>query len=282
MKKKYFGDVVFTLIGSLIWAVALNTFMVPNLIASGGLAGLATVLKHFFNLPVGTMIIVMNIPIFIWAFIKMGWKLVIRILVVMVVSSVILDISDVFLPVFTEDKLLSAIFGGVLCGIGLGLIYQRGLASGGTDLLAMLIDDYLPFISYGRMILILDLGVIIIASIAFQDWQSALYSAISLYITGVIVDNMLEGLNTGKMVYIISEKQDEIAGQIMKKLERGVTSLNGRGCYTGKEKDVLITVLRRYEIHKVKEIVKGIDENAFVIVGDVSEVAGEGFNTAKM
>ena len=275
--KKFLTDLLFMLAGGFIWAVALNTFLVPNLIASGGVVGLATVANHFFSVPVGVATILLNLPVFAFAFRKMGWRFVLKTFFAMMLTSVIIDITALFLPAFTEDKLFAAILGGVFSGIGLGIIYARGIATGGTDLLARLVDDVLPMFSYGKLILLFDACVVLIAAVSFRDWNSALYATISIYLVGVVVDAILSGPNKGNLVYVISSREREIGDGVLQKLRRGATVLYGKGRYTEKERGVIMIVVRSYELHKLKELVKTIDPGAFVVVGDVSEISGEGF-----
>ena len=275
--KKTLTDLAFILLGGVIWALGLNTFLFPNFIAAGGIAGLATVIEHFLPLSVGVLIILLNIPIFIFSFIKKGVGYSLRTFLVMAGTSVIIDVSALFMPVFTDDKLFAVLIGSVLSGVGLGLIYTRGFATGGTDLLASLISDRLPTFSYGQLILALDAMVVIIAAICYWDWRPALYSACAVYIMGEVVDKVLSGVNTGKVVYIISKEHEKIADRILTGMNRGVTLLDGQGGFTRLRMPVLMTVVRRYELYKIKEITAECDREAFVIVNDVAEIQGEGF-----
>ena len=182
------------------------------------------------------------------------------------------------MPVFSEDKLFSAMIGGVLCGVGLGLIFMRGFATGGTDLLASLISDRLPTVSYGRLVLMLDAVVVLIAAFCYRDWRSGLYSALTVYVSGEVIDKVLSGATTGKSVYIISDKHAEISAAILERMQRGVTLLDGEGGFSRRRMPVLMTVVRKYELYRIKNIVTEYDREAFVTVGDVTEILGRGFS----
>ncbi len=173
-------DLASMVVGGIIWALGINIFTVPNDIAPGGATGIATVINHFTGFPVGVIIIIINIPLFILAFFFVGKRFTLKTAAAIVITSVILDVMGTFLPTFTEDKLLASIFGGVLSGVGLGIIYTRGIATGGSDLLARLIDERVSAISYAQTILLIDFIVVAAAAIAFADWRSALYAVITI------------------------------------------------------------------------------------------------------
>lgn len=279
-KKQLILDFLTIIIGGFIWAISINMFSTPNLIAPGGVTGISVILNHFFHFPMGITIIVLNIPLFILSYKFLGLRFVVRTAAATVITSIILDCTG-FIPPFTEDKLLAAIFGGITSGIGLGLIYTRGLATGGSDVLGRLLEIPFPYISYGKMLVIIDAIVITAAAISFRDLGLALYAVIMVYISSIIVDKLLTGLDVAKLVYVISEKNMEISKVIMEKLDRGATLIDARGCYTGLEKNMLMVAVKRYELPRIKNIVKNVDEKAFIIINDVSEVLGEGFKGEK-
>lgn len=216
------------------------------------------------------MIVLLNLPVFGFAVLKKGFRYSAQTFAVMCGTSILIDLSALFLPVFSEDKLFSALIGGVLCGVGLGLIYSRGFATGGTDLLASLISDRLPTVSFGRLILLLDAFVVAVAAVGYRDWRSALYSAATVYFTGVFVDRLLSGETTGKTVVVISGEYERISRKIMQDLKRGVTLLEGERGYPRRRISLLLTVVRKHELHKLKEIVSDCDREALLIVSDHS------------
>lgn len=270
-------NVLLLILGSCINSVAVNMFLVPNLIISGGATGLSVIINHFMPIPVGILIILVNIPIFIAMWIRYGVKSFIRTAIATVVTSVFVDIGALIVPAYTDDVIVAALFGGIVSGLGLGLLYMRGMTTGGSDSLAKLLCDRVRWISYGTMIFVIDIVVVVGAVIAFKNLSTAFYAAIEIFTFGVIVDILLQGPDKGKLIYIISDKYKEIADEIMQKMERGVTYINSVGAYTGKDKKMILIVVRKYELFRVKQIAKSIDGNVFMIVGDVAEVHGEGF-----
>lgn len=280
-KKRILGwlaDLGIMILGGVIWAVSINVFTLPNKIAAGGLSGLGTVFYYAFHIPVGVTIILFNIPIFIFAWKLLGREWFAKSLIAMLVTSVIIDLTA-FLPEYTGDSMLAAVFGGVTSGIGLGLIYMRGIATGGIDLIARMIKKYVAVPSYGTIIILLDLVVIAISGIVFRDFAVMLYAVIVVYITGLINDKLLNGLDRAKLVYVISDSYAQIGEEIENRLKRGVTLLDGKGNYTGKKEQVIMVVVRPYEFFRLKALIRQVDPKAFVIVGDISEVLGNGFRS---
>jgi uncharacterized membrane-anchored protein YitT (DUF2179 family) len=253
-------------------------FLTPNKIAPGGLSGVGIVLYYLFGLPVGTTMLVLNIPLFILGIRHLGGVFGVKTLFSTVILSVMID-STTFLPVLTREPLLASIYGGIMMGAGLGLVFRSGATTGGTDLAAKIIHKFIPFLTLGQLLLAVDFSVIVFAAVVFGDYELALYAIITLFVGSQVIDGILEGVNFAKAVFIISNKSQYISERIMKDLDRGVTGLGGKGMYTGKDKVVLMCILKRTEIPIIKAIVKEIDSNAFVILTDVREVLGEGFKS---
>ena len=277
--KKFFGnwqDYLIITLGSLITAVSINMLLVPNKIAPGGVSGAATVLYYLFQFPVGTTMLVLNIPLFILGIRYLGGTFGVKTLFSTVILSVIIDLTA-FLPVITEDPLLASLYGGAIMGAGLGLVFRSGATTGGTDLAAKIVHKFVPFLSLGQILLFIDFVVIVFAAAVFKNYDLALYAIVTLFVASKLIDGILEGVNFAKAVFIISTKAEHIAEKVLKDLDRGVTGLNGTGMYTGENKTVLMCVLARREIPVLKSIVKEIDKDAFVILTDVREVLGEGF-----
>ncbi|HHV96977.1 MAG TPA: YitT family protein [Clostridiaceae bacterium] len=304
---KLVKDYLLIFIGSLITALGINIFIVPNKIAPGGVSGIATVIYYISNqtLPVGTVMLILNVPLFIIGFKYIGKRFIARTLVSTILLSFLIDVTHsvslhiynnylvtsfnlpadssvsaaVLTTGYSTDILLHAIFGGVLMGIGLGIVLRSGATTGGTDLAAKIMNHFVPGLTVGQYLLLIDGGIVLLAAVTFKSVLLALYSIITLFLTSKTIDAIVEGVNFAKSVYIISDKTDEIANAIMKELERGVTSLKGKGMYTRKDRDVLLCVIRRGQLTQLKQIVKSIDPKAFVILSDVREVLGEGFKT---
>ncbi len=270
---KLFSKVV---AGTLISAIALNVFLAPMDIAPGGISGLAIAVNHLTNIPLGIIIFSLNIPIFIWAFKHFGASFILTSLSGMVLLSLFVDALD-FLPKLTGDILLSAIYGGVLLGLGVGLVFSSGYTTGGTDIIVHILKSKYRRISVGKLLLIIDAFIIAFAGIVFKKWETLLYSAVSLYISAFIIDMIVEGGNSAKIAYIISENPALIASAISAGIGRGTTSLHASSFYSNTEKSVLMCVVKKYEITKLKNIVKNADNLAFVILSDAREVLGNGF-----
>lgn len=279
--------------GAAITALAITIFLVPYKIAPGGLSGLATVIFYLSGgrFPVGATMLVINIPLFIMGYKFIGRHFFIRTLYGTVLLSVIIDLTETFMGKLakrflvneagiasTPDILLYSIIGGFISGIGLGIVLKMEATTGGTELAAKLLNKSVKNLTIGQILLGIDALIIIFAIIVFKSVLIGLYSLVSLFITTKIIDAMVEGVDYARAVLIISDRQEEIAKRIIGEMDRGVTELKGRGVYSGKDKNVLLCVLSRIEIQRLKEIVHELDSNAFMILADVREVLGEGFN----
>lgn len=262
-------------LGCFICAIAFDMFLIPNKIAPGGVSGIATVLHHQFGFPVGITMLAINIPLFLMGFRYLGGPFGIKTFYATILLSVFIDGMN-WLPVLTRNPLLAAIFGGMISGAGLGLTIYCNSTTGGTDLLAMLVNRIIPTFSVGRILLVIDGIVVTYAAITFKNYELGLYAAITIYLAAKLIDEIVEGADHAKGVYIISHRQKEIAEKLMSR-DRGVTALHGRGMWTGEEKEMLLCIIRNREIPKVKRVIREIDAEAFVFVTQVSEVLGEGF-----
>ncbi|NLU53478.1 MAG: YitT family protein [Clostridiaceae bacterium] len=279
-------------LGCLVVAISMNLFLIPYKLAPGGISGLATVIYYVTNgkIPVGTLMLIFNIPLFLSGYKSRGRAFFIRSLYGAVLLSLMVDgtyhffqrLINEYLIMFDEsmavpDLLLNGIVGGLIMGFGLGIILKENATTGGTDLAAAILKKLSPRFSFGQYLMFLDGLVLLFAMIAFRSVKLGLYAAISLYISSKTIDTYLEGLNFAKSLLIISDKSDEIARRLLYDVDRGVTGLKGMGMYSGRDKTVLLCVVKREEIPMVKGIVKDCDSNAFVLLIDVREVLGEGF-----
>jgi len=275
------------LLGALIYAVSVDVFTSPNNIVPGGITGISTVLHSFYGLPIGTMMLVLNIPIFIAGLIIIGWKYIARTGVGLFVVSVAIDVLAPILPQYRENMVVASVFGGVLMGLALSLIFMRGGSTGGTDVVARIFGKFFPSMTQGRLILMIDIVIISCASIAFgkeggsfeAGLNAALYAIISLFVSSFALDRMLYGMNTGRQLFIITAFPDEVNKGIIEKVNRGTTILSGRGGYSGTQRDIIMCAVRNSEVYQVRSVVRSIDRNAFIIVGDASSILGEGFQS---
>lgn len=263
---------------SILYAICFNWCFVPNGIAYGGFTGIAQMVHYFVPaLGVGTIIILMNVPIFI-----IGWRYVSRKFTVlsayaMVLTSVLIDVVAAMHTFSPMEPLLACIYGGVLLGLTVGLIAAQEGSTGGTDLAARLLKLKIAWLPVGRLMLALDLTVIVLVAAVFGNLNSALYGLVALYISSVVVDGVLYGLDRSQLAYIISDKHQEIAAAITQEIQRGATILDGRGGFTGREKQVIMVAFKQRQIVRVKQTVKTIDPDAFLIVCAAHEVMGMGF-----
>lgn len=262
------------IIGALVFAIGLELLLIPNNVMDGGIVGVSIILSHLTNLPVGIFIFVINIP-----FIYIGYKQIGKTFALMSALGItILSIATVALhhrEPFTTDLLLATVFGGILLGIGVGIVIRYGGCLDGTEVLAILSNKKLPF-SVGEIILFINLIIFTVAGFVFT-WEQAMYSVVAYYIASKLIDVVVLGMEESKSVYIISDAIEEIGQAIMDRLGRGVTYLHGEGAYTGNNKKVIFCVITRLEESKMKEIVRSIDQQAFLAIGNISEVRGGRF-----
>ena len=281
LKKNVISFLIITL-GSAIFALGFVWCYQPNEIASGGITGLAQLINHLFPvIPVGTLVIICNIPLFLLGWKLIGGRLLIGSLYAMFISSVIIDLLTSLYEFQPMDPLLAVIFGGLTMGLSLGLIIQQGSTTGGTDLLARLLKLKLAWLPMGKLLLAIDLVVIVLVAIAFRTLETMLYGVVAMYISSLVMDGVLYGMDTAKVAYIISDHNEAICSKLVNDLDRGVTILHGQGAYTGNEKKVLMCAFKQREIATIKAAVKEIDPDAFLIVCNAHEVLGEGFRAYK-
>ena len=281
LKKTLLPMLIITL-GSAVYALGFVWCYAPNGIAFGGITGVAQIVNFLIPaLPIGVTVIVLNIPLFVLGWRLIGGRLLVTSLYAMALSSVFIDVLTPLYDWPPMEPLLACIFGGVLLGLSLGLVFQQGATTGGTDLLARLLKLKLAWLPMGKLLMGIDLAVIVAVAAAFRALDAALYGLVALYISTIVMDGVLYGLDTAKVAYIISDRNKEISAAIVKDLDRGVTILHGQGAYTGADKDVLMCAFKQREIAAIKAAVKDIDPAAFVIVCDAHEVLGEGFRDYK-
>ncbi|WP_270646786.1 YitT family protein [Paeniclostridium hominis] len=277
-KYKYFFELIILALGCFIMSVGLNMFLEPYMIASGGLTGLAIVLKNLFNTPLWFINLVFNIPLFIFGIKILGKKDAIKTLIGILLLTFFLKVTEPLTSAFqTTDILLSSIAGGIVVGISLGMLFRVDASTGGTELACLILNRIFPFISISVFMFIIDGVVITLAGVVSKNIQIALYAIISLYVSVKICDTIVEGFDFSKSFIIVTNHPDEISDSIMKNLDRGVTFLEGRGGYSKQRKDVLLVVVSRREEVLLRKLVNEIDPLAFVIINNAYEVLGEGF-----
>lgn len=273
---KLLSEILGVSTGALLVALGLDMFLIPNKIAAGGVSGIATILHYVLGLPVGAGMLALNVPLFIMGVYRQGLKFGFRSLYGTLLLSLAVDFLAPVAPVPTKDLLLACLFGGVLVGLGLGIVFRNRGTTGGTDLAASILRTYTGA-NVGHLLFMLDATVVLAAGVTFDSAELAMYALITIFLTAWLVDVVQEGLSYTKAFIIVSERADLIAPAILKELDRGATAWKGRGMYTGGEWEVLLSVVQRSEVTRLKDIIYGVDPRAFVILADVREVLGEGF-----
>lgn len=274
-------DIIYILLGTFITALALNIFFVPNNISSGGASGLAISLNHLFKLPIGLTVFLLNLPLFIVAIIKLGFKFTFKALIGTVLLSIFIDltsnISNYEILNIHSDYILSSIFGGLLMGVGLSVVFKGNASTGGSELLAQIVYKYRPITSTSQLMLIIDSFVVISAAIVFKSLSSGLYSIIAIFVSKKAIDVVFEGVNYTKIINIITKKPDEISKRIMNEIERGVTTIDCIGEYTKDKYTKIECVATITQIYRIKQVVQKEDEGAFMYIAPSIEVLGCGF-----
>lgn len=264
------------ILGTLIMAIGLELFLIPSRIAAGGVSGIATILQNVFGIKASITVFLLNVPLLFSAYFFGSRKLFFNSLTGSLFLSVFLEIFSRFNLVL-NDVMLNAIAGGVFVGLGQGIVFRFDATTGGTDILASLIQKIKPHLPIGTLVLFADGLVILASGITFREFDIMIYAALSLFISTRVVDGIVTGLDYAKKVTVISPFAPDIAREIISALDRGVTGIKCLGMYSGKEQMMLISVVKRNQIVKIKNIVQKYDKKAFVIVSEVKEVIGEGF-----
>ena len=269
-------------LGCVIYAVGFQFFMYPNNIVSGGIVGVAMIFNELLPVPVGATTIILNIPLFVIAWRYFGLDFLISSLVGMALSSAFVDLFAMFKIVLTNDPMLASIIGGVIKGVGLGVIYYVGSTTGGVDIVAKMLRMKNPHLNLGTILLLIDAAIIIAYAVILNKYESAMYSVITMFVVSKVIDLALYGIDNSCICYIISEKSSDISHEIISgHMHRGVTILEGRGAYSGKEKQVIMCVIKRQQIAEIRRIIRNLDENAFFIVSDAKNVFGNGFENIR-
>ena len=267
-------------LGTIIMAMGIALFLLPNELSTGGFSGIGTIFYYVFNISLGITMFLLNIPLLIISFFKISKELSFRSVIGTVLLAIFVDIFDKINPL-TNDKFLACIYGGVLVGIGTALILKMNASTGGSDLLSYVIRIYKPQYRSGNLILAIDVIIIILNVIVFNTIEIGLYSAIAIYLMGKMIDIIFEGANFTKAIFIISPKFNEIAEAISEKVNRGSTGLYSKGMYTNEEKLTLLCVGSRNEAYAIQKEAKSIDRNAFIIIINAREVLGKGFKKSE-
>ena len=284
--KKVFGnytlrdvliDLVYTVVGTALVGFALSMFTVPNDIAPGGVSGLATALAYITPIRVSAWTLMMNIPLMIAAWRKLGPRAIFFTLIATLLLSFFIEIGERFLPKYSSDTLVASLMGGVVSGLGMGMLFIRGISTGGTDLLALILKKLLPNLPTGTLLMFVDATVVVIATLIFRDFDVAIYSAITIYVCSKVIDTLTQGVDYAKVIYTVSSHGEEIARALNENTDRGSTLIPAFGGYTGESKQIVMTVTRRSVVAQTLRLIRQTDPKSFSFVMDSTEVHGEGF-----
>ena len=263
-------------LGCVIGAAAYPTFLDPGKIAPGGLTGVAMILKHLWGWDIGITSLILNIPLFIVGYKAMGRLFAFRSLVATILFSLMIDLLP--LKAIPVEPILGTLYGGVLLGVGLGFILRGGATTGGTDMAARMVHKYLPFLSVGMFLFLIDC-IVVVAAWIFIGSSEALYALICIFISGKAVDMVMLGLSSNKACFVITSEWEKVSQRLMTEMDRGVTQLSARGAYSGAERPVVLCVLPPQEVSRLKAIVRQEDEKAFMFITEAHEALGEGFSS---
>lgn len=275
--KKYALEYIYIIVGAFLMAISTALFLLPNQLSTGGISGISTILYYLLNYPVGLTMLIINVPLFIISMVKVNKRLFFKSILGTILLSVFIDLLENLSPI-TNDRFLACIYGGIIMGIGTAIILKAGASTGGTDLLSYVIRAYNNKFKSSRVIIIADTIIIFFNIIFFREIEIGLYSVIAIYLMGKMIDIIFEGIYFTKIMFIISEKYEEIYKEIGILVKRGSTGIYSKGMYSGKQNVMLFCVASRKEVAEIKQIIKQIDKNAFIVTTDAIETLGKGFS----
>ena len=277
-KMRSLGSILQIIIGSALFGVGFNLYMIPHDMNAGGLSGLSMIMVHLLNFgTVGTLTILFNIPLFVLGGWTLGKRFFFLSLIGMLATAIFIDVFSI-LPVPEADPLVAALYGGVLCGLGLGTVFVTGATTGGSDIIVRLLKRKWPNVAIGTINTCFDLTVVALTGIAFKDMSKALYCGIAVFVMGQVIDAVVYRFDYSKVALIITAHHEEVARKIYEQLDRGATFLKGEGSYSRKETKVILTAVKRQQLAELKALVVSVDPDAFIIVQEAHQVLGDGFS----
>ena len=274
--RKHVVTWMYLIMGCALMAFATNQFLLPNQLSTGGFSGIATILYYFLNINMGVSTIALNIPLLIFAYIKIGRKFIVKAVSGTIFLSIFLSMFERF-GSLTTDRFLACIYGSIIMGAGSALVFKAEASTGGSDLITTIVRAFRPEIKSSTIVVLIDTIIVILNVLFFKTIEVGLYSAIAIYIMGKVIDIVFEGINFAKIILIVSDKYGEVSNAISKEAKRGVTALYGKGMYTNAEKNILLCVTSRAEVGKIRRIIEKIDPHVFLIISNAREVFGKGF-----
>lgn len=264
--------------GAAVYGIAIGSFLAPNQLAPGGVGGLSVIIDSFVHIGVGSLTMLINLPLLIIAILKWGWRFLFTTVIAIITAGISADAFSFFTPV-TESKMLASIAGGAIMGVGCGIVFRAGSTTGGTDIITRLIKSKKPYLRLSVVVLALDSFVAVLSGIVFKNADNTLYSLIALTVFSKVLDIVLYGSDTARIVFVVSEKSPEILDRLLKKVDVGCTVLKGKSGYSGNKKDILLCAMKKQRLPSVEKAVLEIDSKAFMLVSSAGEVFGEGFKS---
>lgn len=278
--RQYAADYCLIFLGAVLYALSVSYFTAPNDIAPGGLTGIATMLNHLFSIPIGTTVLLLNIPLFIWGAIENGRRFILRTIIATSLVSLLIDLFQLPDITYHGDRVIAAVFGGILSGTGLGFILLRGGSTGGTDIIARNLNRRFPYLSIGRIVLISDAVVVALSAVIYGNIENALYAVIAIFTSSKLIDAVVFGFSrdNGKLMIVITSMPDEVTSVLTTKVNRGVTVLSARGGYSHTPRGVILCAVRPHDAYRVKAAVTDTDGEAFMITVPATAISGLGFS----
>lgn len=270
-------DYLCFVLGSALYAFGFRFFFEPNYISPGGLTGIAAIVNFLFSLPTGLILFLLNIPVLLLGYFKIGGKFIFKTLLVTVFVSFFIDLFTAVLPVFHGERLLAAIFGGAVSGLGLAVVMLRGATTGGVDVIAKVLRLKFPYFSMGRLVLMLDGLVVALAAVCYRDIETALYTAVALFVSSKVMDAILYGADKGRLLMIVTSRGGEMADALFRSVRRGVTVVPVLGGYHRQPREMLVCALRQPEVSRAINTVRKTDPDAFTVVTVTGGILGQGF-----
>lgn len=276
-KSNLLRDILYILVGCALLAVGLDIFIIPNHISPGGVSGLAAAIATLIPVSVGTLAFLINLPLLIGGWRILGFRQLSRTLAATALLSVFIDLFAIILPAYSSNILLASVLGGVFSGAGIGILFLRGISTGGTDLLSILLLRAFPNLPVGSLMLTCDAAVVVVAVLVFRDVEIALYSFVVIFVASKVIDSIMNGANYAKVIYVITEHGEEMSRVLNAETDRGVTLLPAKGGYSYRDKHVVFTVTRQNMLAQTLALIKMVDPKSFAFVVNAAEVHGEGF-----
>lgn len=274
--KRWIRDILGTILGAFVMAFGISLFLLPNQLSTGGVSGIATIIYYLFHVPMGTTILLINSPLFLFSAFKVGKQFFIKSLIGTISLSVFVDLLDQIKPL-TNDKFLACIYGGIIIGMGTAILFKVSSSTGGSDLVSYIAKKYRPSMEQGNVVIMIDAVIVGLNMIFLKQIEIGLYSAIAIYLMGKVIDILFEGIYFTKLLFIISDKNEEISKVIEEKIQRGVTGLYGKGMFMNKDRIILMCAATRRDISRIKQTARKIDPQSFIVITNSREVVGLGF-----